>query len=413
MKLHLREANENENMLEIENGVLIRTDRELSGDVVIPNSVKEIEDNAFGWRNKITSVIIPNGVTSIGKRAFQECYSLSSVTIPNSVTSIENGTFQYCYKLSSITIPSSVTSIEGGAFLHCEALTSITIPNSVTSIDGSAFFRCNKLSSITIPNSVTKIGKEAFAFCENLKSVTMPERLLPMIDGLDVFKGCSNIKINGKPWSSWEFRNELFHIVDNVLYEVNLKKVPSNGVLEIPNGVKKIVHSALHFMDNWEPCIVQTLIIPSSVETLEEDSLNWACDPDSTYESAMIKNISVPKKLVRQLKQAGINYPCTVNGEPWPKRREPRETIVATYAVSYTDYSSGGTLIIKKKGRKFAWECDGAEESTDFEFNSEHEAYEDAINFLDPNQNSLYLDNQPVFDEENYNEYNEEDEDEE
>ena len=176
-------------------------------DLVIPNNVTTIGDNAFYGFSGLTSVTIPNSVTSIGSRAFFNCSGLTSVTIPNSVTSIGDNAFLYCSGLTSVTIPNSVTSIGFGAFSYCSGLTSVTIPNSVTSIGSCAFSYCSGLTSVTvasgntkydsrdscnaiiesstntlvhgcknttIPNSVTSIGDDAFFGCSNLTSITIP-----------------------------------------------------------------------------------------------------------------------------------------------------------------------------------------------------------------------------------------------
>ena len=114
---------------------------------------------------KITDLIIPNSVTSIGDDAFYGCSGLASVTIPNSVTSIGESAFDGCSGLTSVTIPNSVTSIGTGAFNVCSGLTSVTIGNSVTSMGAFAFARCSGLTSVTIPNSVTSIADDAFYGC--------------------------------------------------------------------------------------------------------------------------------------------------------------------------------------------------------------------------------------------------------
>ena len=53
------------------------------GDVIIPEDVLIIGDNAFSWCGEITSVIVPKNVTSIGEQAFVMCFKLASVTIEN------------------------------------------------------------------------------------------------------------------------------------------------------------------------------------------------------------------------------------------------------------------------------------------------------------------------------------------
>lgn len=44
-------------------------------------------------------VVIPDGVTSIGDNAFSHCSSLENIEIPNSVTSIGNSAFGDCLGL--------------------------------------------------------------------------------------------------------------------------------------------------------------------------------------------------------------------------------------------------------------------------------------------------------------------------
>lgn len=55
---------------------------------------------------------------------FLSC-KLTSVIIPNSVKSIEDAAFERCSRLTTITIPNSVTSIKGKVFYGCTSLTSV------------------------------------------------------------------------------------------------------------------------------------------------------------------------------------------------------------------------------------------------------------------------------------------------
>ena len=118
------------------------------------------------------NVIIPNGIVSIEDNAFSNCWFLESITIPDSVTSIGNRAFSSCKSLESITIPDSVISIGERAFYDCSSLTSITIPDSVISIGDEAFADCTSLTSITIPDSVTSIGDRALIYCNSLVDIT-------------------------------------------------------------------------------------------------------------------------------------------------------------------------------------------------------------------------------------------------
>lgn len=56
---------------------------------------------------------------------FASCKQLTSIIIPNSVKSIEDAAFEKCPHLTTITIPNSVTSIKGLVFYGCTSLTSV------------------------------------------------------------------------------------------------------------------------------------------------------------------------------------------------------------------------------------------------------------------------------------------------
>lgn len=137
-------------------------------DVVIPDGVTSIGEDAFRNCGTLTSVVIPEGVTSIGWHAFSGCSSLTSITIPEGVTGIGWCAFSGCSSLTSITIPEGVTSIGGRAFSYCSSLTSITIPESVTGIDSDGFFRA--LRSVTMLGEISADG-EIFDGCMALENI--------------------------------------------------------------------------------------------------------------------------------------------------------------------------------------------------------------------------------------------------
>ncbi len=230
----------------IENGVLVRYTGN-DANVVIPDSVKEIEVCAFENCSSLTSITIPDSVTIIGEYAFELCDNLKyniyenckylgneknpyhiliepvskkqkQIIINNQTKIIYHSAFENCPSLTSVTIPDGVTIIGTYAFYGCSSLTSITIPDSVTKIGDYAFSICEKLKSITIPDSVTIIGELAFVGCPSLTSITIPDSVKEI--GWSAFKDCKcEIHFSSqeqcdklKGWKS-DFKGEI--VIDN------------------------------------------------------------------------------------------------------------------------------------------------------------------------------------------------------
>ena len=151
--------------------------------ITIPYSVRSIFTRAFSNNSYLMKINVDESNTrysSIDGVLFNKSQTnlikcpegrQGGYTIPNSVINIEFEAFFRCMKLTSVTIPNSVTSIGGYAFRGCHGLTSVTIPNSVTKIGYFAFGDCDGLTSVTIPNSVTSIGGVAFYGCDGLAEI--------------------------------------------------------------------------------------------------------------------------------------------------------------------------------------------------------------------------------------------------
>ena len=174
------------------------SNKRLIGNLVIPNSVTEIGDDAFYYCTGFTGdLIIPNSVTTIGNSAFYKCTGFTGdLTIPNSVTTIEKKAFYSCSGFKgNLKMPNSVKTIENNVFYNCSGFTGdLTIPNSVTTIGNSAFKNCSGFTGkLTIPNSVKTIEWSAFTGCSGFTGdLTLPKSL--EVVGNSSFRGCPKIQ---------------------------------------------------------------------------------------------------------------------------------------------------------------------------------------------------------------------------
>ena len=161
-------------------------------NVILPNNITKIDENAFYGCRSLESIEIPNSVTSIESYAFYGCSSLKVIKIPDRVTKIGNNAFTGCNALTSVEIPDNIERIESYVFSYCSALESIIIPDNVTSIGAGAFDNCISLKSIAIPDQVTIIEANAFRGCSELNDVVLPSNL--KIISTSAFSGCTSLE---------------------------------------------------------------------------------------------------------------------------------------------------------------------------------------------------------------------------
>ena len=165
----------------------------LTGKVVLPSTIKEIDDGAF-FRSKITSINLPEGLERIGLAAFYACrleeiwipnscqdlssptlfqqnYFLKRIHLPEGLDRIPKGFADACFKLQEVNIPSSVKSIGIAAFQQCYSLKKIELPNGLETIETDAFWHCDSLEQIVFPATLKMLGQESCSYISELKRI--------------------------------------------------------------------------------------------------------------------------------------------------------------------------------------------------------------------------------------------------
>ena len=201
-------------------------------EVIIPNYVTKICNNAFYRNQYIVKVIIPDSVTTIGESAFYSCELLTSVTIGSGVTEIidgafgederlvevinysnleiKKGSYEYGYigryaidiitdgygsnvsidnlfvkytsndevylikyigqEIDEIEIPYYYTYIYKDALINSD-FKKLTIGNGVKTIGKNAFYNITTLEEIIFVDgsNLESIGEQAFAYCHNTR----------------------------------------------------------------------------------------------------------------------------------------------------------------------------------------------------------------------------------------------------
>ena len=133
--------------------------------VTIPDSIRTIGDGAFSGCSSLTSADLGGMLETLGARAFEGCTSLQSVEFGENLATVGEFAFDGCSSLVSAYLPNSVSSLGTGAFRNNTSLQYVNIPSGISSIPRIAFQNCSSLRRVTIPSGISSIGESAFSCC--------------------------------------------------------------------------------------------------------------------------------------------------------------------------------------------------------------------------------------------------------
>lgn len=253
---------------------------ELTENVVIPETITQINTGVFSGYKALRSVTLHEGVTAIAKEAFKGCENLSSIVLPSQLRFIGEQAFSGCKSLYSINIPKYISEVGDSAFAGCYNLaevyncsdyikdmtigsdsygcvakyakvihtdrsetsnivhegdyamfkdgdeyillgyfgdkTSLVLPEIATSINAYTFYENQKITSITLGANITAIGEQAFYDCNNLVEVINKS-------GLNIVAGSSDngyVAYNAqKVLTGEEERGGVFNVGDYSFYK--------------------------------------------------------------------------------------------------------------------------------------------------------------------------------------------------
>ncbi|MCH5462902.1 leucine-rich repeat protein [Lactobacillus sp. LC28-10] len=244
---------------------------DISGEVMIPNSVSSLGDDAYA-DNKITSVVFGNGMWFTGNGTFNNNQishldlgtgvsiigtstfannQLTNLTLPDQVGLIYANAFQNNHALATLNIGqnSKLTDIRASAF-ESDALTTLSLPQELTNI-GNRAFTDNQLISVSFDDNLQAIGTGAFANNQLTGLVTIPNSVVNIGDNAFSNNTISSLKLGTgvKTIGTSAF-------ADNQI----------GGALIIPEGVINVGDNA--FKNNR----IDSLILGANVETIGSDA---------------------------------------------------------------------------------------------------------------------------------------------
>ena len=135
---------------------------EFDGDAVYTNDKKRL----VYCMSQETSFTIPEGVEIIGEMAFRGKKALKNVIIANSVKEIEHDAFYDCDELDNVYVPAGVKVVRSYAFAECDKLKKITFAGTPEKVGRHTFEDCDQLHDIIVPAGSSKFFRKELHFID-------------------------------------------------------------------------------------------------------------------------------------------------------------------------------------------------------------------------------------------------------
>lgn len=155
--------------------------------VVIPGTVKKIDDFAFEDCKSLSSVLFPGSPVEFGEGVFYRCSSIENISFGTEWKDINLAIFRWSECLKRIVIPSRVEKITNlKAIATLEYVEVDPNNNSFSSADGlllskngKTLFACPRArkGEIVVPEGVEKMQDGAFIDCLAIETLIFPESL--------------------------------------------------------------------------------------------------------------------------------------------------------------------------------------------------------------------------------------------
>lgn len=234
-----------EKILKVKDGTKVITKSQYSGKdytaVILPNSVKIIDDFAFKDCKNLKKINFPSGLVFIGIGAFFRCTSLTKIVLPDTLKTIEFAAFKKS-GIESLTIPKSVVEIGDCSFKN-SSLKEITILSNAKKMGEEIFSGCFDLTYVKILGCIKSISASMFSHT-SIKEISIPDSVIKIEDA--AFDGCSELNVNHWSKNLKSIGENAFRgtAIDNLVLFENVTKVASSAFFQCDNLEKIELNSS-------------------------------------------------------------------------------------------------------------------------------------------------------------------------
>ena len=270
-------------------------------EVVLPDTLTTIDDNAFDSCSNLQKIELPEGIIEVRDSSFLGA-GLSTIYIPSSVSFLGDNAFSQCENLKEADL--SQTSLEDIPFccFMDSSLEHIQWPKYCARIYEHAFQGTN-ITALEIPETITEIWDMAFADCVNLKTVVVSENVTNLEPDAFIRTQIATLTCPGRYLScfpsshlesvtitSGEINGNLRNKTKLTSIELqNIEAIPSSFAtgctklanVILPDTLTSIGSEAFYGCEN-----IKNLTIPNSTEVIESYA----------FDKTKIRSLTTPAK---------------------------------------------------------------------------------------------------------------------
>lgn len=222
-------------------------------EVILPDTITEIDDDAFNGCRSMRTINFPDSLEVIGEKAFWGCVALERIALPDKFCWVSKHAFAWCEGLKEISFTRQVTIAEE-TFAHCKSMETLVLPPTVQRLEPGVFRGCTRLKTVILNEGLNSFYGNDFADCP-LSELRIPKTVTTVYGHAG--DSVMNIYVNPE--------NEHLCSVDGVLYSKDMRKLEQcprgrEGEFVIPAGVECISGGAFYGCSR-----ITKVVMPDSV----------------------------------------------------------------------------------------------------------------------------------------------------
>ncbi len=160
-------------------------------EIVIPDSVMDIGDEAFYGCEQLSSFEVSDLINLIGTDAFKNtAYYLDEANWTDGALYLEEYLVEVRTTVSGgFTVREGTVNIASSAFEGCSGITTVSFPPSLRFVGNMAFLGCTGISEVDLAISGIQIGSNAFEGCTALAAVKIATDDVPNAPPVESYIG--------------------------------------------------------------------------------------------------------------------------------------------------------------------------------------------------------------------------------